>query len=41
MYTFKLFHNQCLKITEHGFHETPNRYPNLSATLLIDQQKFG
>ena len=27
-------------MVECGFHEKPNRYPNLSATLLNDQQQF-
>ena len=25
---------------DHGFHETPNMYPNLNAVLLSDQQQF-
>ena len=27
-----------LKMAEHGFHETPNMYPNLSTTRSNDQQ---
>ena len=27
-------------MAEHDFHETPNMYPNLSATLLNDHQEF-
>ena len=27
-------------MAEHDFHETPNMYPNLSATLLSYQQQF-
>ena len=37
-YNFKLFYEQCLKMVEHDFHETPNMYPNLSANASNDQR---
>ena len=39
-YNFKLFYEQCLKMVEHDFHETPNMYPNLSANTSDEQQEI-
>ena len=39
-YNFKLFNGKCLKMVECDSHETRNIYPNLSLTLLNDQQQF-
>ena len=39
-YNFKLFNGKCLKMVECDSHETRNIYPNLSSTLLNDQQQF-
>ena len=40
MIYFETIYYQCLKMTDNEFCETPNMYPNLSATLLNDPQEF-